>query len=102
MATDISSNGHNVAKNINKGVNKTKRATHMAANRAKRGADTLDAKVSHLAEDTGAKLHELYNSGIDHAEEGAEQARTAVRDNPLLAVAGAFFGGFILSALMRR
>ncbi|MBI1309382.1 MAG: hypothetical protein GC129_06015 [Proteobacteria bacterium] len=65
-------------------------------------ADAMEAKLADYAEDLGRKVRESYESGVEKFEEGTETAREVVSRNPLMAVAGAFLGGLVVSSLFRR
>lgn len=64
--------------------------------------DDTEGNLSNMAEDMGRELRETYDSGMEYLHEGADTARRTVQKNPLLALAGAFVGGMVASALFRR
>jgi len=64
--------------------------------------DDTEARVGEAVENAGRKLRQTYEDSADYLEEQTESARRTVRENPLLAVSGAFIGGLIAAALFRR
>ncbi|HEX2859671.1 MAG TPA: hypothetical protein VHP58_05700 [Alphaproteobacteria bacterium] len=72
--------------------------------RLERRYDNADigGRIEEFAEETGRNLRYAYDTSADKLEETADNTRDLVQRNPLIAIAGAFVGGMLASALLRR